>query len=278
MHSHDNDLIAALVEGTLAEELASAAEAELAACRECSAELASQRLALEALNAIGPATMSQAESDHLRAGVAEALGIPVTSPGRAPGRSRRSPWPAIAIAAGLAGVIAIIPVMGLLTTGADDSDSAQTMAVAVAESGEDTPEPVREAASDDFEMAPTAPAGGAPATTAAAAITAAAPTVTTALPIEIAEEPSVDVLTFDGNAEIRGAFEAGPHPGSSTASGRSGLACFAEAGEQFGSDFLHIDLPANIDDGRPVILYTAADWSTLIAFDLADCAAVLTLP
>ena len=49
MHEHDIDLIMALAEGTLDAQQAAAAEAALAACTQCTTDLAAQRLALDAL-------------------------------------------------------------------------------------------------------------------------------------------------------------------------------------------------------------------------------------
>ena len=120
MHSHNHDLIAALAEGLLADELIAAAEADFAACDECSAELASQRFALNALSSLKAPSMTASESAEMRQGVATALGLAEAPAPQRLRRSRRSPWPAIAFAAGLAGVLAIVPALGLINLGGSD--------------------------------------------------------------------------------------------------------------------------------------------------------------
>ena len=85
----------------------------------------------------------------------------------------------------------------------------------------------------------------------------------------------------DGQAAIGYLYEAGPKVGYAAATDqieRTSLACSAAAEQWFGNDFLYVDVSANLDDGSPVVLYAATDWSSLAAFDLGDCSIALTLP
>jgi len=273
---------AALTEGILAEELASAAEAQINACPECSADLAAQRLALNALRESPPAAMTPSEAANLRDAVAGAIGLAGVAVPRAATRSRRSPWPAIAIAAGLAGIITIVPVMGLINSASDDTATTESVATAFEEFDDQAAigrDSLAEAPTDDAEMLVTAPAesiaeaGEAPATTTAAATTEAA--------LNTDEEPAGEGFATDGQDAIRELFEAGPtesYAATTEQTNRTSLACSAEAEQHFGNQFLFVNASARLDDGRSVVLYAAADWSELVAFDLADCSAVLALP
>jgi len=302
MHKHDQDLIAAIAEGTLDAESAAAAAAGLEGCAICSADLKAQQAAIAAIATAPPVAMTAAESAGLRTAVADAIGMQLSpSPVAAP-RSRRTPWGAIAVAAAsLAGIIAVVPALGLLSGGSDDASTAATSAVAFDAAEDEASAQTREvgaleeaAGFDDAETAsaaPTEPTVIADTTTATAEAIA-----TTTVPAAAAvteqsststgepgtgETPEGANLTADNEAEIKDLFDAGPVAGYTAPTeqdDRAGLACSAEAEQQFGNEYIYIDLPAGLDDGRKVVLYAAADWSVLAAFDLADCSLVLTLP
>jgi len=225
--------------------------------------------------------MTPSEAANLRDAVAGAIGLAGVAVPRATTRSRRSPWPAIAIAAGLAGIITIVPVMGLINSSSDDAATTEPVAVAFEEFDDQAAierDSLAEAPTDDAEMLPTAAesiaeAGEAPATTTAAATTEAA--------INTDEEPSGADVATDGQDAIRELFEAGPtesYAATTEQTDRTSLACSAEAEQHFGNQFLFLNASARLDDGRSVVLYAAADWSGLVAFDLADCSAVLVVP
>ena len=85
MHEHDLDLIMALAEGTLDASDVPSAEAEIAACAECSEDLELQRLALGALEAAPPVAMTEMESSRMRRTLRHELGlVPAAKAGQAP--------------------------------------------------------------------------------------------------------------------------------------------------------------------------------------------------
>jgi hypothetical protein len=284
MHRHDHELIAAVAEEILAADLAEAAEAEISACAECSAELADQRAALEALQTAAPAVLTDEETVRLRAAVAEAVNLPPAPVAELP--RRRPSWRAIAVAAAsLAGIVAFVPVVGMLTSGDDASVALSTTAAesleaptagadattrdGAADSQASAPEEadLTFGASDEEQVADTALP-----TTEAGAATTLAPAVAETLPAP---------RTLAGEAEIKDVFDAGP-PNAAAVVEEPGEpiepTCLAEAEIELGEAPLRIDLPATMDDGSTVIIYVDADWSTLIAFDAADCSPLLTLP
>ncbi len=132
MPRYDPETIAALAEGRLDPEEAAALEREIAADPVASADLAAQRLALEALAAAPPTELTPSERTELRAAVADAIGIVAPDPMAEP-RRRTAPWASLGIAAAaLAALVAIVPVVGLLSTGGsgDDADSFELAAEA----------------------------------------------------------------------------------------------------------------------------------------------------
>jgi hypothetical protein len=290
MHSHNHDLIAALAEGLLAGDLIASAEAELASCEECTAELAAQRIAVEALSSIKPAAMTATESAGVREGVSAALGLAEDAARPQIRRTRRSPWPAIAFAAGLAGVLAVVPMLGLITTGSDDADTAMTVAGVFREDADGDSLADEAAAAfdgdttvagqtDQTEMAAVAPAESAAPPTAAESDDSFAATTTMA-PLEPGEEQAARNAVA-GESAIRDLFASGPSDTATAASeqiDRSGLACNAAAEQQFGNDYLYVDVSASLDDGTSVVLFASTDWSAMVAFDIGDCSPVLTLP
>ncbi len=192
----------------------------------------------------------------------------------------------IAAAAGLAAVLAVVPVIGLMTTG--DGDGA-AMTVALDSGTDDTTDDLRGdlgADPGDAGLSLTSPAGAepeaaeAPATTDAAGSAAVSETSTTLPTVEESGEiTAYAVQAVEGDAAIREMFEAGPEaapPAEHTE--RATAACSAEAEQQLGNDVVLVNVPASLDDGRPVVLYATADWSVMVAFDPDDCAIALRFP
>jgi anti-sigma factor RsiW len=146
MTRYDPELIAALAEGRLDPTEAEALERAIADDPRASADLAAQRIALEAMREEPVPMLTEAERSDMRRRVAAELGLArEATPAPAP---RRIAWGSIAVAgAALVGVIAIVPVVGLLTTSGDADDAA---AVSLADASQ---APAR---SDDlvFEAAP----------------------------------------------------------------------------------------------------------------------------
>lgn len=123
MHHHDPELIAALAEGELDADEALLAEEAIGGCEECRAELAAQRVTLAAIAAAPRPGLSMAESADLRRAVASAVGM---SPATESPRSRR-PWLGLATAAAVVvALIAVAPVVNLLSTGSDAGSAAET--------------------------------------------------------------------------------------------------------------------------------------------------------
>jgi hypothetical protein len=127
MTRYDPELIAALAEGRLDPQEAEALERAIAADPVASADLAAQRTALEAMRQEPAPMLSSSERSDLRNRIAAELGLtPVDAPAPAP---RRIAWGSIAVAAAaLVGVIAIVPVVGLLTTSGDGDSAAVSLA------------------------------------------------------------------------------------------------------------------------------------------------------
>lgn len=169
MHDHDPDQIAALAEGSLAGEAAFAAEESLAGCEECLAELTAQRLALAAIAGAARPGLSMAESADLRRAVANAIGLaPVPQP-----KASRRPWLGLATAAAVVVVlIAIAPVVNLLSTGSDAGNAAETTIAEVTREG--AVEEVAGSQAPETTVAAPAEAPAAEAPTAGGDLTAAA--------------------------------------------------------------------------------------------------------
>jgi hypothetical protein len=133
MPRYDPDLIAALAEGRLDPDEAAALEREVASDPVASAELAAHRLVLETIAATEAPRMTMAERSQLRESVASALGVTAaehTATASAP--TRRVPWGSLGIAAAaLAGLVAIVPVVGLLSTGGSDDTASFELAAEV---------------------------------------------------------------------------------------------------------------------------------------------------
>jgi hypothetical protein len=140
MPRYDPDLIAALAEGRLDPEEAATLEREITADPIAAAELAAHRLVLETIGATEAPRMTMAERSTLRESVSSALGVTAaehTETASTP--TRRVPWGSLGFAAAaLAGLVAIVPVVGLLSTGGDDATSFELAAEAPTTAAVDT--------------------------------------------------------------------------------------------------------------------------------------------
>ncbi len=120
MHEHDPDLIMALAEGSLGDADATAAEAEIATCPQCTGDLLSQRSAVEMLAAAPRVYLSAAESVRLRDAVRGELRL-----GTARSRRARRPRFSLRALAGAAAVLVAIaiaaPTLNLLGRAGDDA-------------------------------------------------------------------------------------------------------------------------------------------------------------
>jgi len=132
MHQHNQELIMALAEGNLDEAAAASARAEIEACADCSRDLELQTFAIEALDSVPGAHLSEFESAKLRRDIRSELGVfkeEVTfEPTK---RQRRFPIAAFGTAAAvLIAVVAIAPRLSLV----GGADSADTVALEAADS------------------------------------------------------------------------------------------------------------------------------------------------
>ncbi len=127
MHNHDLDLIAALAEGRLDADQARSAEESFAGCDECSTNLMAHRASLAATATAERPGLTMAESSELRRQVGDAVGL---SP-RIEKAPQRRPWMGLATAAAVViALIAVAPLVNLLSTDSDDAAaSATTIAV-----------------------------------------------------------------------------------------------------------------------------------------------------
>lgn len=125
MPRFDPETIAALAEGRLSPDEAARLERAITDDPAALAELELQRAALVALGSAPEIVLTEVERAGLRAAIAGAIGL-VDAPEEAAEGPRRVPWGAVGIAAAaLFGLVAVVPVVGLLNTGgADDADTA----------------------------------------------------------------------------------------------------------------------------------------------------------
>lgn len=122
-HDHDYDLIMRMAQG---ESFDAAAGAEAEACSECAADLAAQRVALEALAMLhdaSDASLTELESARLMRDLDRELGHRRTEVARAPARrERRWSWaPAFGVAAVLLALLLVAPALNLLGGSTEDS-------------------------------------------------------------------------------------------------------------------------------------------------------------
>jgi hypothetical protein len=122
MPEHDNDLIAALADGSLDPDRAAEVEAAILADPDAAAELAAQRAALEAISSAGPVMMSADERSLLHHRVAQTLELEMSEAPivDSPAPARRSWRPftvAAASAAALVAVLAAGPLLNMISDG-----------------------------------------------------------------------------------------------------------------------------------------------------------------
>jgi len=126
MAKYDPDRIAALAAGALDPAEAAVLEAEIAADPRAAADLAAQRLALDAVRSAPAPLLSATERTELRQAVAAALHLddsaePVAATALA--SRRRVPWRPLAVAAAaLTALVAAVPLFGLLSVGDDETN------------------------------------------------------------------------------------------------------------------------------------------------------------
>ena len=122
MAKYDPDRIAELAAGLLEPAEATALEQEIAADPRAAAELAAQRLALEALRRAPAPVLSAEERTELRRAVASALNLEEAPTAAVVSSRRRVPWRPLAVAAAaLVIVAAVVPLVGLLSVGEDQT-------------------------------------------------------------------------------------------------------------------------------------------------------------
>jgi hypothetical protein len=195
MHEHDIDVIMALAEETLGDTDALAAEAAIAACSQCTADLALQRSALAIFTEVPRAYLTATESARLREAVRSDLHLAVPER-RAEGWRKRFPLGALAGAAAvLIAVVIAAPALNLLGTQDDDSPTFNDALAppAVSQAGESA------------ELAPIVPE---PAPSPDAPARAEGPELS--LPAGTVEEGGIPTLKSDTNLEeLRALFIAG---------------------------------------------------------------------
>lgn len=130
MHEHDTDLIISVARGQLDDAMAATAEAEIAACARCRADLELQRSAIDALDAAPRVYLTAKESARIRTAVRNELGLqtPVAVP-----RPRRRRFPLAALAGAAAVVLAVVvagPVLDIFGTDADQPRATSNEAFA----------------------------------------------------------------------------------------------------------------------------------------------------
>jgi hypothetical protein len=151
MPRYDPDVIAALAEGRLDPEEAATVEREIAADPVAATQLAELRVALEAAAEAARPELTVSERSDLRAAVADALGITTPEVAAQP-LPRRVPWGSLGIAAAaLAGLIAVVPVVGLLSTGGADDAATLDLAAEAAPTTIAEPSAARSALTDETE-------------------------------------------------------------------------------------------------------------------------------
>lgn len=214
MPRFDPDIIAALAEGRLPADEAARIEREIANDPAALADLTMHRTALEALTGAREIRLTDLERAGLHAAVADAIGLVDTAP-QAATAPRRVPWGSLGIAAAaLFGLVAVVPVVGLLNTAGDDDAAGAALppiATTVAESSSDgateadtaAPEQSGILSSGGFDAAQEAPGddvvGFGSTTTAAARVTttAAIEEVAPDTSLGDAGEAAVDPLVFE---------------------------------------------------------------------------------
>lgn len=249
MARYDPDRIAALAAGQLRPDEAVALEREIAGDPRASAELAAQRLALDAFHLSPAPVLSAEERTDLRRAVAAALNLEESAVTRAVPVQRRLPWRPIAVAAAALAVIAgIVPLVGLLSVGGEQAAMTTTAeATLAARNGaeESTPDAAlttgdTESYADDGDSTVGVLSTGVPSPEAARAI---------------------EALLAD--------------PAALVASAEEGLAtCAAEAAALLGEGQTLSGAPLHLESGEAVAWFSSPGGSSLESlaiFDAADC-------
>ncbi len=176
MHDHELDLIMALAEGSLTGADRAAAEARIAACDGCAAELAAQQLALAALRDAPAPALTDLEAARMRRTLRDELGLVTPAPISAAPRRSRFTWQRVSVALSAAAVlvlfIAIVPALDLFGGGADDMADTVAFATTTAATAEALTEAPERSTDEAGDMTAQI-AGGEEATTTFAAPTEA---------------------------------------------------------------------------------------------------------
>ncbi len=272
MPRYDPELIAALAEGSLEPDEARRVESELAEDPDALAALEVQRQAIEAARTAPTPSLSDSESTHLRAAVAEALGLardpePVSEP-------RRISWSALATAGvALAALLAVVPVIGLLNTDGDDARTADAVSLedtAETEAAADAaPEGSERSIAADEQDGAEAPAFEAPATTVSAET----------LPTPVPTTAGGEALDLAADLEILGADPEALARSSESATDET--PCYEQAAAALGARDLSWFQLEDEESEVGFVVYTAfADGEPprMIAFHPADCSVAASLP
>jgi hypothetical protein len=292
MHRHDDDIIAALAEGSIEPDRAAEVEATVLADPEAASALRAQREAIEAARAAGPVLMSAAERSALRGRVADRLGLEAAHPAAAtPGRARRR-LAAIAVSAtALIAVLAITPLVGMLSTGGVgfEFDSATLRSAEQATAGQDDAwddsESILSSATDDlpgvigFGEDPESPPGTMVVDTTEDATGATTTKPADAPPLDTAEDGLIDELEILMSLAPGAFSEAVPVDEES--------ACGPEAHSHFddgSGEPAQVRVAEYVSNaGRMVLVFFMPDDDsgeihTVTAFDPETCVVVATAP
>jgi len=290
MTRYDPEIIAALAEGRLDPQEAEALERAIAADPVASADLAAQRTALEAMRDEPAPMLTTAERSDLRRRIAAELGLtPAEAPAPAP---RRIAWGSIAVAAAaLVGVIAIVPVVGLLTTSGDGDAAAVSLAdeasEATARSGDLQAEAVvPEAAGttvDGFDGPPAVTASPTTATDGGADTTAVAADATTTTAPPTTAAPTTTQTREDERTEWLAEWRDQSADPETAAAPSSTTPCFEQADAELDEDDNTAELlvePAEYSDSEAVAFYLVdetGEIGEIVAFIAETCELIATL-
>lgn len=310
MHDHDQDMTMAVAEGTLDDDAAAAAQAEIARCADCTRDLELQRVALSAIADTADVYLTAAESSRLHADLKrELIGVKTAA---APRRSAVAWGRWLTGVAGAAAMFLVVfmvlpnviggsdddstefaEVAADLSDGAADEESAVPPTVAAAEAIE--PEVLQrggDAADDAASFAGSAETTAAP-TAEATTTTAAAATATTESPVSLADV--LPTLGFgDLTSEMRGEVIADLISDPAMIRDRSAQArsiagdtaeCSTQVADELGfpadSEAILVGMLTNeLGEELPVIAYVPAvvNQTVLVVVSYPECTVVQTMP
>ncbi len=167
MHTHDEDLIMALAEGSLSGAAATSAAESIAGCTRCTEDLTLQREALAALSALETPRITELETARLRRDLDTALGHSRTAAAPTPTRRRVSLKPLVGVAAALLAIVVAVPALESISGGGDDSSGDDISAMSEADSPDEESRDDMSGGAQAFTAAPElldAPTGGEDAT------------------------------------------------------------------------------------------------------------------